>query len=169
MLGDERRALAVEVGIVGRPGGQPVDVAVAQAEHGGDEHGVVNLEVGGAELARARDVGCRDLLAACRGLAGDDEQRLELVGDGGVFRIALHAHDELFVAVQVVRGDGAVNRLAVAAVVLRRHERRDELALARRERVRAAQQHVDQLVERLGRLRPKGHRPANAGQIRREA
>ena len=52
--GDERRALPVEVGIVGRPRGEAVDVAVAHAEHRGDEHRVVDLEVGGALLARAR-------------------------------------------------------------------------------------------------------------------
>ena len=76
----------------------------------------------------------------------------------------LHAPDEVLVAVEVMRGDGAVNRLAVAAVVLRRHERRDQLALARCERVRAAQQHVDELVERFRGLGPERHRPADAGQ-----
>ena len=168
MLGDEGRALTVEGGIVGSPGREPVDVAVAEAEHGGDEDRVVNLEVGGAVLAGTRHVRRRDVLAACRGLPGDHEQRLQLVRDGGVLRVGLHAHDEIFVAVQMVGGNGAVDRLAVPAVVLRRHEGRDELALARRERVRPSQQHVDQLVQRLGRLRPEGHRAANSRKIGRQ-
>ena len=81
VFGDERGPLAVEVGIVGRPGGEPVDVAVEHAERRGDEHGVVDFEVGGAQLARALDVGGVTCLPLCRRLAGDDEQRLELVGD----------------------------------------------------------------------------------------
>ena len=79
MFGDERGALAVEPGIVGRPRRQAVHVAIAQAEDGGDEHRVVNLEVRGAELPGARDIGGRDVLPADRRLAGDDKQRLQLL------------------------------------------------------------------------------------------
>ena len=80
--GDERAALAIELGILRRPRRQAVDVPVAEAEHRGDEDGVVNLEVGGPELARALDVGRRDVLTVPRGLAGNDQQRLEFFRDG---------------------------------------------------------------------------------------
>ena len=81
VFGDQGRALPVEIGIVGHPRGEAVHVAVAHAEHGGDEHRVVNLQIGGALLAGARDVGRRDVLAALRRLAGDREQRLQLRRD----------------------------------------------------------------------------------------
>ena len=165
MFGDECGALAVEIGIVRRPCRQAVDVAVAEAEHGGDEHGVVNLEIRRPERASTCDV-CRGHQPAALGrLAGDDQQRLELVGDGRAFRIALDVEHQRLVAAEVVRGDRAMDRLAVAAVVARRHVGRNQLALAGRERVRSAQQHVNQLVERLGGLRPKGHRTPDPGQV----
>ena len=113
-------------------------------------------------LARPVHVCRGDVLAAVRGLAGNDQQRLELVGDGGALRVALHARDEVLVAVQVVGRDGAMDGLTVPAVVPRRHERRNQLALAGRERVRTPQQNVHQLVQRLGRLGPESHRAANS-------
>ena len=103
--------------------------------------------------------------AALGCLAGDDQQRLELDGNGRTFRIALHVEHQRFVAAEVVRSDRAMDRLAVAAVVARRHKGRNQLALAGRERMRSAQQHVNQLVERLGGLRPKGHRTPDPGQV----
>src|SRR5262249_40579585 len=118
---------------------------------------------GGAVRSGARDVGLRNLLAAVRDVASDDEQRLQLVGDGSVLRIALDFDDDLRVA-EMVRGDRAVNGLAVAAVVMSWHERRYQLTLPGRERLRPPQQHVDQFVERLRGFRPECHRPANAGQ-----
>jgi hypothetical protein len=78
----------------------------------------VNLEIGGAELACARDVVRRHVIAALRRLTGYHEQRLELVRNRGVLEIALHLHDQVLVAVQVMRGNGAVNGVAVSTVVL---------------------------------------------------
>ena len=80
-------------------------------------------------LAGACDVGVGHACAAFGDFAGDDEQRLQLVGDGGVLCIALDIHDELLVATEMVRGDRAVNGLTVAAVVPGRDERRNQLAL----------------------------------------
>ena len=71
--------------------------------------------------------------------------------------VRLHLNDEILVAAEMVGGNGAMNGLAVAAVVLRRDEGRDQLALAWRERVRPAQQDVGQLVEGFRGLRPEGH------------
>src|SRR5262245_62075879 len=110
-LGDERGALAVEIRIVRRPRGQAVHVAVAHAEDGGDEDGVVNLEIRRARGARPRDVLGQDVPPAARGLRGDDQERLQLVGDRGALEVALDLRDEVFVAVQVMRRDRAVNGL----------------------------------------------------------
>ena len=87
---------------------------------------------------------------------------LSLSRDRGGLVVLLDVDDQRFV-LQVMRGDGAVDRLAVVAVVLRRHVRGDQLALARRERVRTAQQHVDELVERPGRLGRKAIGPRMPG------
>ena len=166
MLGDDRRAGTVEVRILRGPRGQSVHVAIAHAEHGGDEHRVVDLEIGRAVLTRSRDVGRRDVLAPFGRLPRDDEQRLELVGDGGLLGIRLDARDELFIAMQMVRRNGAVDRLAVPAVVLRRHERRNQLALAWGERVRTSQEHVDDFVQRLCGFGPERHGAADSRQPR---
>ena len=80
-VGDDGGALAVEIRIVGRPGREAVDVAVAHAEHRRDQHGVVNLEVGRALRARPLDVVGGHVLAAFGGLAGNRQQRLQLVRD----------------------------------------------------------------------------------------
>jgi hypothetical protein len=73
-----------------------------------------------AQLTRLLDVRGGDELATLGRLAGDDEQRFELVGDGGVCGIGLDRHHQVLGSAEMVCRDGAVNRLAVAAVVLRR-------------------------------------------------
>src|SRR6185503_14689505 len=133
-------------------------------EDGGDEHRVVDFQVGGAAFTRARDVvGGDGLPAFCR-LACDDEQRLQLVRDRRLFRIGLDLDDEVLVAAEMMCGDGAMNRLTVAALVLRGDVGRDELALGLRQAVWAAQEDIDELVERLRCFRPERHRAANTGQ-----
>lgn len=64
----------------------------------------------------------------------------------------------------MMRGNSAMNRLTVAAVVLRRDVGRDELAFALCQGVCAAQEHIDELVEWLCSLGPERHRAANTGQ-----
>src|SRR5271155_2760043 len=59
----------------------------------------------------------------------------------------------------------SMDRLAVVAVVLGRHIRRNQLALALAERVGMAEQHLDQLVEGFRRLGPKGHGSANSRKV----
>jgi hypothetical protein len=81
-LGETFSTLAINFGIRGGPGSQSVDVAVVHAEGCGDEHGVVDLLVGGAFPTCALDIFGRDLLAALLHFAGDRKQRLELVRNG---------------------------------------------------------------------------------------
>jgi len=57
IAGDTAAALAVEGFIVGLVGSEAVDVAVVHAEGGGNEHGVVNLEVGCTVSAGGLDIG----------------------------------------------------------------------------------------------------------------
>ena len=124
MLGDERRALPVELRVFGRPRRQAIDIAVEHAECRGNQHGVVNLDVGGPVQARARHVAGHHVRPAARGLCSDDQQRLQLVGDAGLLEVVLHLDHQVLV-LQMMGGDSAVNGLAVAAVVLRRGERGD--------------------------------------------
>src|ERR1700691_725414 len=63
------------------------------------------------------------------------------------------------------RRNRSMDRLALVAVVLGRHIRRNQLALALAERIGMAQQHLNQLVEGFRRLGPEGHGPANSGKI----
>ena len=116
MLGHERRARAVEIRVVRRPGRESVDVAITQAEKRGDKDGVVNLEVSGAVLTRAGDILGGDALATFGGLAGDYEQRLQLVRNCRALQVRLDLQDEVLVTIEMVRGNRAMNRLAVPAV-----------------------------------------------------
>src|SRR5688572_26709259 len=56
VLGEPPAGLAVGLGLLRRPRGEPVDVAVVHAERRRDEHGVVDLVVGRTLAARALDV-----------------------------------------------------------------------------------------------------------------
>jgi len=86
-------ALAVEDGVVGLDGGEAVDVAVVHAEGSGDEDGVVDFEVGGAEAARVGYVVGGHVFAAVLDFGGDDEERFEFVGNVRVLEITLDAFD----------------------------------------------------------------------------
>jgi hypothetical protein len=123
----------------------------------------VDLEVSSAVLTRTGDILCGDALATFGGLAGDHQERLQLVRDCRVLQVRLHLNDEVLVAVEMVRGNRAMNRLAIPAVVLRRDDGRNQLALAWRERVRSVQQDVGELVERFRGLWPERHRSPDSG------
>jgi hypothetical protein len=51
-------------------------------------------------------------------LAGDDQEGLQLVRDAGFGEIQFHLAHQVFVAIEIVRGDGAVNSLAAEAIIL---------------------------------------------------
>ncbi len=104
------------------------------AEGRGDEYRVVNFQVGGAELAGTFDVFRTDVLAAALHLARDRQQSLELVRNRCALRTLLHIQDKLFIAVQMISGHRAMNRLAEKAVVTRRNVGSDQFALAWRQR-----------------------------------
>ncbi len=79
--------------------------------------------------------------------------------------VGLDLFDEGFVAVEASGGYGAVDGLAVVAVVLRGDVGCDELALAGGEGVGGVEEDVDEIVEGAGGLRAEGHRAADAGEI----
>ena len=156
-------------GSVGRPGREPVDVAVVHAERRGDQHRVVDLDVGRALPARVLHVLGRDGAAVVLHLRGDREQRTQLVADRSAVGVDLHLVDELHAAVELLGRERAVRGLAEDALVQVRDVGGDQLALASGERVFAAEQHFCELAEGRGRLGPEHHRapdPGNAfGQI----
>jgi hypothetical protein len=112
-------ALPVEVRIFRSPGRQTIHIAVAKTEKRGDQDSIVNLRIGCAQITGARDVLSGYILAAELNLAGDSEQSFQFFRYFSVFEIRFYALDQVFVAAQTVRGDGAVNGLAVGAIVLR--------------------------------------------------
>jgi hypothetical protein len=168
VLGDDGGPLPVELWVVGRPRCEAVDVAVAQAEHRGDEHGVVNLEIGGTGLTGPRDMVGLHMPAAAGREPGNRQQRLQLLRHRRLLRVRLDPEHQVLGALQVVRRDGAVNGLAVSALVFSRHVGGNQLALAGRERVRAAQQDVHEFVEGAGGLGAECHRAADARQAGRQ-
>jgi hypothetical protein len=60
---------------------------------------------------------------------------------------------------------GSMHPLAEEAIVPRRYQGRDQLALARRQGIRSAKKNVGELVEGFGGLRPEHHQPSDARQI----
>ena len=80
-----------------------------------------------------------------------------------MFRIQLDALYQSFIAIQMMGGDGTMNRLAVDAVVAGGHIGGDQLALTWGKRVGATQQYFHQLIDGVRRLRPELHQASNAG------
>ncbi len=70
------------------------------------------------------------MLPAQLHLGRDREQGLHFFGDLRVRGIELHALNQLFVTAEVMRRDGAVDALAIGAVVPRRNVSRNQFALA---------------------------------------
>jgi len=167
-FGDLAAAFAVPGGVVGDGGGEAIDIAVVHAEGGGDEDGVVDFEVGGAFAAGRGDIAGGDAAPAFLDFSGDDEESFELGRNAGFVGSALDAVNESFVAAEMSRGDGAVDGLAVVAVVLRGDVGGDEFASTRRERAWAAKEDFDELVHGSSGLRAKGEEAANAGQVVRD-
>ena len=117
MRGEVFSHAGVHCGIFGLPGSQSVDVAVVHAECGGDEDGVVNLQIGCALFAGVRDVVGGDVLSALLDLACDGEEGLELVGDLRLMEVAFDLFDQAEVFGEVSGGCGSVAGLAEEAVV----------------------------------------------------
>ena len=69
----------VHLGVFWLPGGEAVDVAVAQSAGGGDEDGGVDCEVGCALFAGLCDIFWGDVFAALLDFAGDGEEGFQFV------------------------------------------------------------------------------------------
>jgi len=106
---------------------QPVDVAVEHGEGRGNEHRVVDLDVGGAGAARALDVGRGDLFAAFLHLGGNRHEGFQLRGYRGGLKVTLDGIDDRVVAAEVMGGGGPMAGLTEMAVVAIRDERGDHL------------------------------------------
>jgi hypothetical protein len=65
VLRDKRGALPIEFPIIRRPRGQTVHIAIAHAEDGRDENGVVYFKVGRAELPSASHILVGDVFPPC--------------------------------------------------------------------------------------------------------
>ena len=88
---------------------------------------------------------------------------LSLAEIGARLEILLHVRHQLFVAAEMMRGRGAMAGLAKVAIVPGRDISGDQLALARRERARPAQQNLRQCTQGFCRLGAKANRPTMPG------
>ena len=119
----------------------------------------MDLFVGSAVLSRAANIFGGDVLTALLNLPGNRQQGFQFVGYLGGLEVQLHLIHELFISPQTVSSHGAMSMLAKVAVVLRRDVGRDHLAIRRTQRVRRAQKHLCQSVERFRCFRAESHRP----------
>lgn len=105
-------------GLIARPlGCESVDIAVVHAKRCGNQHSIVDFQVGRALRTRLRDVIRGYVLAALLDFPGDHQWSFQLFRDAGVLEIGLYPRDQLLVVIKARCGDCAVNRLAVIAVV----------------------------------------------------
>src|ERR1700691_4861921 len=87
MLGKVLAHFGVHGFIPRLPCAQAVDVAVVHAEGRGNQHRVVNLDIGGALLFRPRNVVRADTLAILLYLAGNRQQSFQLRTHGSTLKI----------------------------------------------------------------------------------
>jgi hypothetical protein len=85
-----------------------------------------------------------------------------------VLEVGLDFLDQVLIAVEMMCRDGAMDGLAVLAIVLCGDVGSNQFPLARRERMRASQQHLDELAERLCGLRAERHGAPYAWQVGRK-
>ena len=152
MLDEQVGALLVDRGIGRSPRREPVDVAVEHAEGGGDQHRVMDLDVGCALAAGGGHVVGGDRAPVDLDLGGDREQRAQLVADRSARRVALHLLDQGHPSLELHRGEGAVRRLAERALVQIRDVGGDQFALAPAQGVLVAKQNLGEVAERPGGL-----------------
>ena len=72
---------AIGAGILRRPRGKAIYIAVVHAKGGGNEYGVMDLDVGGALGPGATHCVGGDILTALLNLRSDGEECFELGGD----------------------------------------------------------------------------------------
>src|ERR1700685_3082939 len=74
-----------------------IDIAVIHAERSGDEHGIVNLNIGCAQLTGLRHCLCSYVLSTALNLSCDDQKCFQFVGYLRVVKVKLHTLHEPFV------------------------------------------------------------------------
>ena len=67
----------------GRPGAQPVDIAVIHTKRSGYQHGIVNLQVGGAKFAGKGNILIGNVFTVSLHLVGDVQQRPQFIRNRG--------------------------------------------------------------------------------------
>src|SRR5688572_19169111 len=130
VFGDIARALAIPSRVGGRQRAETVHVPVEHAEGGGDQHGIVNLDVGRTLGTGAGDVRVAHLASAALYARSDREQCLHLGRHRRAFGVGDHSAHHSAVITEVTRRDGGVAVVTEGAVVEGRDVRGNELALA---------------------------------------
>ena len=145
--------------------GKAVDIPVEHAEGGGDQHRVVDLDVGGALVTGTLDVCGLHIEPAPRDLGRDVEQCPELGAHVGGRRVVAHGVDQVVVALEIVSGRGPVAGMTEVAVVSRGDIGGDHLSLSAGQGARATEKDFGKLAHRLGRLRPEGERTGDSWKL----
>ena len=154
--------------IAGLPGGEAVYVAVEHAEGGGNQDGVVNLDVGGVFGAGAGDVFGGDIFAAQPDFAGDREERFEFGGDGRGGGIGGDAFDDGGVTCEVGGGGGSVAGGAEEAIVLRGDVGGNQFAFSKRQWTWQVEELMGEVAQGPGGLGAEGEAAGDSGDSFRE-
>ena len=101
---------------------QTVYIPVEHAERGGDKDSVMNFQVGCTLRTGMRDVFFTHRFSTLLNFARNGEQRFQSGTNGRVLIVSADGIDQIIVAVQMVRGGGAMAGLAKVAVVSRGNE-----------------------------------------------
>jgi len=86
----------------------------------------VDLQIGSAHAAGLFGIGRSDVLSAPLHFAGNHQQRLQLLGDGRMLEVGLDALHEVFIPIEMRRGNRTMDALAEVTVVQIRDIRGDQ-------------------------------------------
>lgn len=114
----DRSPGSIEICVVGLPGCQAIHVAVVHAKSSGNQDRVVNLQVRSPLLPRAFNILAGHVLSTLPNLSGDGQQRLELLRNVRARVVLLYIQHQPLIPAQVVSSDGAMDILAIVAIVL---------------------------------------------------
>ena len=89
------------------PSSEAIHIPVVHTKGSSDQNRVVNFQIGRPLLARGLHTFGRDMFAALLDLAGNHQQRLELVGNRRLEKVTLYLVDQPRVLAQVSGGCGA--------------------------------------------------------------
>src|SRR5581483_1173303 len=141
---------------------QAIHVPVVHAEGCCDQNRIVNLDIRCAQAARVGHIFSCYMLASALHFTCNHKQSLQFFRNISVQKISLDAAHQLLIAIQMGCGNGAMDRLAVMAIVQIRHVSRDQLAFPGRKTVGSAQENFNEVIQWAGRFRAKRHRTANS-------